>query len=71
MEVDGQNYLIPVDFDAQSEDEVKYKSLAAGMVQDLLHRRGARVAILILDACRDNPYRTWKSTSGGLAENER
>jgi uncharacterized caspase-like protein len=68
MEVDGQNYLIPVDFDAQSEDEVKYKSLAAGMVQDLLHRRGARVAILILDACRDNPYRTWKSTSGGLAE---
>jgi formylglycine-generating enzyme required for sulfatase activity len=65
MEVEGQNYLLPVDFDAQAEEEVKYQALPASLVQERLQGRGARVAILILDACRDNPYRSWRGSSGG------
>jgi uncharacterized caspase-like protein len=65
MEVDGQNYLLPVDFNARAEEEVKYQSLPASLVQERLQARGARVTILILDACRNNPYRTWKRDAGG------
>jgi formylglycine-generating enzyme required for sulfatase activity len=67
MEVEGQNYLLPIDFDAQAEEDVRYQALPASQVQDRLHGRGARVSILILDACRNNPYRSWKSGAGGLA----
>jgi formylglycine-generating enzyme required for sulfatase activity len=68
MEVDGQNYLLPVGFDAAAEEDVKYQAVPASQVQERLQGRGARVTILILDACRDNPYRTWKrGVGGGLA----
>jgi hypothetical protein len=65
MGVDGQNYLLPVDFDAQSATEVKYQAQPASLIQELLQENGARVIILILDACRDNPYRNWKGSGGG------
>ena len=68
VEVQGQNYLLPTDFAAQEEAQVKYQSVNAGEVQDLLQGRDAkRTVILILDACRNNPYRTWRATGGGLA----
>jgi formylglycine-generating enzyme required for sulfatase activity len=67
LEVDGQNYLLPVDFNAHAEAEVKYQAAPASMVQELLQGRGARTTILILDACRNNPYRTWRASGGGLA----
>ena len=64
----GQNYLLPLDFTAKAEAEVKYQALAAGRVQELLQSRKARTVILILDACRNNPYRSWsRATGGGLA----
>jgi hypothetical protein len=65
MEVEGQNYLLPVDFDAHTKAEVKYQAQPASLIQELLQERGARVIILVLDACRDNPYRSWKSEGGG------
>ncbi len=65
MEVDGQNYLLPVNFDARSVVEVKYQAQPASLIQELLQEHGARVVIVVLDACRDNPYRTWRSEGGG------
>ena len=67
VEVDGQNYLLPVDFDAEAEEEVKYQAMPASLVLDRLHARSARTSVLIFDACRNNPYRGWRSVSGGLA----
>ena len=69
MEVEGgQNYLLPIDFAARTEAEVKYQALAASLVQDLLQARKARAVILILDACRNNPYKSWaRAAGGGLA----
>jgi formylglycine-generating enzyme required for sulfatase activity len=67
MEVDGQNYLLPVDFSAQGEEDAKYQALAAGLVQERLQRRGARAVIMILDACRNNPWKGTRGTGGGLA----
>jgi uncharacterized caspase-like protein len=67
MEVDGQNYLLPVDFSAQAESDTKYEALAAGQVQERLQARGARTIIMIPDACRNNPWKGSRGTGGGLA----
>ena len=56
MQVKGRNYLIPIDADISSEDEIPRKSAD---VNDLLDRLGelrAGMNIVILDACRNNPF---------------
>ncbi len=64
VQVDGENFLIPIDFRGQSASEAQLSGLAASNVQRLLQR--ARVSMLILDACRNNPYAGTRSL-GGLA----
>ena len=65
MEVSGENYLLPVDFSAADEVDVKYKAYPASRLRDRLRAAGAGMTIIILDACRDNPFRSWKSEAGG------
>jgi len=67
MQVEGSNYLIPVGADVQAEDEVKYKAMDAGMVLSKMESAGNRINIVILDACRNNPFaRSFRSGSRGL-----
>ena len=68
MEVDQVNYLIPTDFDAETAAEVRFDAVSALDVQEML--RPARVAMLVFDACRNNPYRGFRSGGGGLAPME-
>ncbi len=67
LEISGQNYLLPVDFNARAEFQVKTRALNANEVLEGFKSRGAAVSIVILDACRNNPYRTWRNEGGGLA----
>jgi uncharacterized caspase-like protein len=57
VQVDGENYLLPVDFDGQDEIDVRSDALPAGKIQDRMEKSGAQLNIVILDACRNNPYR--------------
>jgi hypothetical protein len=67
-QIDGENYLIPVDFEGQNETDVRYDTHAAGRIQERMERSGAQLNIIILDACRDNPYRSSsRNAAGGLA----
>jgi hypothetical protein len=65
MQVDGQNLLLPVDFDATDDIAAKVHGYQANQLSGRLRGRGARTSIVILDACRDNPFRSWRSDSGG------
>ena len=65
MQAEGENYLLPVDFEALAEADVKYSAYSAARLLDNMKARGARINILILDACRDNPYRSLRGGSGG------
>jgi hypothetical protein len=70
VQVKGLNYLIPVDANLSSEKMVEYDCVEAGRV--LAHMEDARTAvnIMILDACRNNPFeRSWGRGIGlrGLA----
>ena len=55
MQVEGNNWMIPVDFHAEFEDDVPDQAYSAQRVLKDLGEAGASVRILILDACRDNP----------------
>ncbi len=65
LQVDGVNYLIPTDYAGQSAADLRLSALRATDVEDLLSR--ARVAMLMLDACRNNPYGGGTRGGDGLA----
>ena len=68
MQASGVNYLIPVDAQIKEAAHVKREGVSANELADALGESDARLALLVLDACRDSPYslRT-KSTAKGLA----
>ncbi|AFZ45567.1 peptidase C14 caspase catalytic subunit p20 [Halothece sp. PCC 7418] len=70
MQTQGENYLIPIDAEIQSESDIRYESLPLGKVLGRMEDAGNGVNIVILDACRNNPFsRGWRSSgSQGLAE---
>lgn len=70
LQVDGRNYLIPVDAQIRTQPDVKYKSVDLGLLLDHLAQANNRVNIVILDACRDNPFSGFKSLSRGLAQTD-
>ncbi len=69
MQVKGENYLIPVDARLESEADVPYDTVPAGLVVDKMAEAGNTLNLVILDACRNNPYtRQWRSAGQqGLA----
>ncbi|MBQ7824017.1 MAG: WG repeat-containing protein [Bacteroidaceae bacterium] len=63
----GVNYLIPVDAELASEGDLKYKCVNAGRVLTKLEEANCDMKIVILDACRNNPFeRSWHR---GVADN--
>ena len=69
MQIQGANYLIPIDAGIESEDEIKYMAINANQVLDKMDSAGNRLNIVILDACRDNPFvRSFRSKQFGLAQ---
>jgi hypothetical protein len=70
IQVKGFNYLIPVDASLESEIDVEYNCVEAGRMLSRMEESGSRTNIVILDACRDNPFeRSWtrKAQGQGLA----
>lgn len=67
IQLEGENYLVPVDFDAKDEADAKYAAYAASRVQERIEKAGARVTLVVLDACRNNPFAATRSAGGGLA----
>ena len=53
LEVDGVNYLVPVDARLERDTDVEYEALALDRV--LRATTGAALRVVILDACRNNP----------------
>ena len=56
LQVRGRNYLLPVDADIAREDEVAFSALDLGAVMEKLDTAKNPVNIVVLDACRDNPF---------------
>jgi hypothetical protein len=70
VETHGLNYLVPVDAHPQDEADVFAQMVSTSDILDRLEKSGARINLVLLDACRDNPFRDHgvRSTTGGLAQ---
>ena len=68
MQVKGRNYLIPIDARIETESDVEHESIDVARVLGKMEDAGNPVNIVILDACRDNPFaRSFRSSRAGLA----
>ncbi|MGV8056519.1 MAG: caspase family protein [Smithellaceae bacterium] len=68
VQVNGVNYLIPVNAKINKESDVRYKAVDAGRILDEMANANNGLNIVILDACRDNPFgKSFRSASRGLA----
>lgn len=59
VEIGGQNYLLPADIpslDPGREMMVERLAVPLNAVVETIRAKGARVSVLIIDACRDNPF---------------
>lgn len=59
VEIAGENYLLPTDIEAPdtaAQDFIKSESIALSDLLDRVRATGARTSIVIVDACRDNPF---------------
>ncbi|MCG8380553.1 MAG: caspase family protein, partial [Proteobacteria bacterium] len=69
MQIEGEHFLTAVDTDFDDEIDAKHSSLSLNKVIDVMERVVNKTDIIILDACRTNPYeRRWRGVdSRGLA----
>lgn len=70
VELDGANYLVPVDaprVSAQQQSLLKDESISTDNIIQRLKARGTKSQIIVLDACRENPFRQAGGRSVGGA----
>ena len=68
VQIAGKNYLIPIGARMEEETDVKFEAMDAGRVLDAMYNAANRLNIVILDACRNNPFaRSFRNVSKGLA----
>ena len=69
VQVGGRNYLLPVDANIPDESRVATRAVDAEEVVAAMEQSDARVSVVILDACRDNPLpkTSTRSATRGLA----
>ena len=69
MQVKGRNYLVPIETDIKAEDEIEFQCIDAGLVLRKMESAGNRVNVVVLDACRNNPFaRSFRSGTRGLGQ---
>src|SRR6056297_2499465 len=60
IQVDGINYLIPVDAKMDSKDYTRYEAFDISNINNAFMANKQNVNVMILDACRDNPFKSWE-----------
>ena len=70
LQVQGSNWLVPIDANPTRPQDLDFQMVNADVVLHQMEGAGTRLNVLILDACRNNPFggRGLRATAGGLAE---
>ena len=70
VQVSGSNYLVPVDANPTREADVDFEMVDVNLVLRQMQGSGTRLNMVILDACRNNPFGTrgLRAANGGLAQ---
>lgn len=68
LQIDGENYLVPVDVDPRREADIPLQAVRLNDVLNTLNSVPSKMRILLLDACRNDPFPGINQTAGhGLA----
>lgn len=69
IQIDGENYLIPLDATIATSGDVEAQAVPLQSILRTMARSATRLNIVVLDACRDNPFQAgeWTATVSGLA----
>jgi hypothetical protein len=68
MQIDGENFLVPVDIDPRREADIPLQAVRLNDVLNTLNSVPSKTRIILLDACRNNPFPDINKTAGrGLA----
>ena len=68
LQVDGENYLLPIGAQIEAEGDVELEAVSASSVLSQMQYAGNAVNLVFLDACRNNPLaRNFRSSTRGLA----
>lgn len=59
IQIDGVNYLIPIDADIELKAEVAEECISASSILKVMEYSNNRINVIILDACRNNPFRSF------------
>ncbi|MFB9266469.1 caspase domain-containing protein, partial [Bradyrhizobium erythrophlei] len=70
IQVRGTNYLVPISANPTREADVDFQMVDVGLVLKQMEGSGTKLNIVILDACRNNPFggRGLRAAEGGLAQ---
>jgi TRAP-type mannitol/chloroaromatic compound transport system substrate-binding protein len=68
VQIRGANYLVPIDAQIEKEADVDIEAVRADSIMEMIALSGSQLNIIVLDACRNNPYRGFRSASRGLAQ---
>src|ERR1051325_6776776 len=61
VQVKGINYLIPIDARIEKELHIQHEAVDVSFVLESMDEARSRVKLVILDACRDNPFENFRS----------
>src|SRR6202007_443295 len=64
LQIDGENYLVPVDVDPKREADIPLQAVRLNDVLNTLNSVPSRMRILLLDACRHNPFPALHQSAG-------
>ena len=65
VQLGSSNFLLPIDIRGQSEDQVKDEAMPLQRMLDDIQDSKAKFALAIIDACRDNPFKSTGRAIGG------
>jgi tetratricopeptide (TPR) repeat protein len=68
LQYSGVNYLIPVNASLPSPSAIRERAVSVNWMLEELNNTGNELNIVVLDACRSNPFSFYKDSSQGLAE---
>jgi hypothetical protein len=67
VQSNGENFLIPIDVNIPTENFLRNRTVSVQEMLDELNDAGNELNMVILDACRDNPFSWKRSGSRGLS----
>ena len=65
VQIGSSNYLLPTDIAGENEEQIKDEAIQLQRILDDMAERKAKLTLVMLDACRDNPFKIAGRNIGG------